>query len=232
MPSGLSGLVFADRPLTETLTHVALLAVEAVPGADGVGLTAIEPGRALVTVASMDFVAAVDTVQYDLGEGPCIEAAAVGRTRVSGSLGGDARWPRFGPRAGRLGVHSVLSLPLTVGDRRLGSLNMYGHRRDAFSAEAVAIGEQFSAQASATVANAMVLEQARALTRRLETALGSRTVIDQAIGVLMARNGSTAEEAFEVLKTISATEGTKLAEIAQTLVTLAVARARARRTAP
>jgi hypothetical protein len=30
----------------------------------------------------------------------------------SGSLGGEQRWPRFGRRVGRLGVHSLLSLPL------------------------------------------------------------------------------------------------------------------------
>jgi len=52
--------------------------------------------------------------QYGIGQGPCISAAAEGRTMRSGSLGGDPRWPRFGPRAGRLGVHSVLAVPCAL----------------------------------------------------------------------------------------------------------------------
>lgn len=43
----------------------------------------------------------VDDIQYGIGEGPCISAAALGQTMRSGSIGGDARWPRFGARANR-----------------------------------------------------------------------------------------------------------------------------------
>jgi AmiR/NasT family two-component response regulator len=82
------------------------------------------------------------------------------------------------------------------------------------------------------VANAVVLEQARRLTRRLETALDNQTSIDRAIGILMARTGNTQEQTFDLLKTISQAEGTNLAQVAEALVAQAVARARARRTAP
>jgi AmiR/NasT family two-component response regulator len=109
---------------------------------------------------------------------------------------------------------------------------VYGHTRDAFTPDAVSMGERFSAPAAVTVANATLLDQSRRLTRQLEAALGSRTVIDQAIGILMSRNGATAEEAFETLKSISQAEGTKLVEVSTTLVAQAVARARARRAAP
>jgi hypothetical protein len=57
-----------------------------------------------------DLRAGIDEIQYlTLEEGPCITAALQGRTVRSGSLGGEKMWPRFGPRVGRLGVHSALS---------------------------------------------------------------------------------------------------------------------------
>ena len=60
----------------------------------------------------------------------------------SGSLGGEQRWPRFGPRAGRLGVHSVLSLPLLTPDGVFGAMNVYAHGKDAFDEQAARIAKE------------------------------------------------------------------------------------------
>lgn len=111
--------------LPEMLVHVAEFAVRAIPGADGAGLTLLVDGRADTIVSSADFVRAVVDVQYGLGEGPCIDAAATGRTVRSGSLGGDSAYPRFGSRVSLLGVHSALSLPLLGPDGPVGAMNVY-----------------------------------------------------------------------------------------------------------
>lgn len=100
--------------LEQTLVRVAELAVQAIPGAQGAGLTLLEADRPQTVVATAGFVRQVDDVQYSLGEGPCVSAAATGRTVTSGNLGGEPQWPHFGPRVGRLGVHSALSLPLLL----------------------------------------------------------------------------------------------------------------------
>ena len=113
--------------LTDMLTKVAGYAVDASPGADGAGLTLLENNRADTIVATADFVQQVDDIQYAMGEGPCISAARESRTFTSGSLGGEHRWPHFGPRVARLGVHSVLSLPLVTPDGVFGAMNVYAH---------------------------------------------------------------------------------------------------------
>jgi hypothetical protein len=133
-----------QQGLEDLLQHVAEYAVAAIPGADGAGLTLLEADRVDTMVASADFVREVDAIQYGIGEGPCITAAASGRTVHSGSLGSDMLWPRFGPRVVRLGVHSVLSLPLVVGTDVLGAMNVYAHAKDAFDERSVQLGELFS----------------------------------------------------------------------------------------
>lgn len=148
----LSKLSNGQFELTEMLTRVAGMAVLAIPGADGAGLTLLEPDHADVIVKSTEFVRQIDDVQYSIGEGPCISAAATGRAMRSGSLGGDPRWPRFGPRAGRLGVHSVLSLPLVTPAGVLGALNVYAHAKDAFDLRAEELGELFATPAAISVA--------------------------------------------------------------------------------
>ncbi len=227
--AGLSVLLTDHRPTSEMLIEIADFAARAIPGADGVGLTMLDGDRPQTVVASAAFVRAVDDVQYSLGEGPCLLAVASHETQSSGSLGGEARWPRFGPRVGRMGVHSVLSLPLLLPDQVVGALNVYAHRRDAFDAMAVRTGELFARPAAVSVHNAQVLAQSQRLARDLGAALTSRAVIDQAIGIVMSRTGADADEAFGRLRTISQAQHQKVVDVARRIVDEAVRGARARR---
>jgi hypothetical protein len=229
--TGLSGLLTGPRPVQETLVRIAEFAVRAIPGAEGAGLTMLEDDRPQTVVASAEFVHAIDDVQYGLGEGPCLLAVESRSTQTSGSLGGDARWPRFGPRVGRMGVHSALSLPLLLPDRVVGALNVYAHGKVAFGSEAVRIGELFARPAAVSVHNAQILAQSQRLAEQLGAALVNRAVIDQALGVIMSRTGATPEEAFERLRAMSQSQHVKVAEVSRALLDEAVRRARARQAA-
>jgi|HubBroStandDraft_6_1064221.scaffolds.fasta_scaffold566362_2 hypothetical protein len=231
--AGLSRLVLpnGEQGLEAMLGSVAEFAVQAIPGANGASLTLLDddrPDRPDTVVATAEIVRQVDAIQYGIGEGPCIAAVAQGRTVRSGSLSGDPAWPRFGPRAGRLGVHSALSLPLLGPHGGLGALNIYAGAKHAFDARAARLGEMFSVPAAVTVQNARELAHARQLAAQLEQALISRSVIDQALGILMSRSGCGSDEAFEKLRTLSQREHRKLSEVARLLVDESVRRARAR----
>jgi GAF domain-containing protein len=177
-------------------------------------------------------VAEVDAIQYGLEEGPCFTAVLHGRTVRSGALSGESQWPRFGPQVARLGVNSALSLPLLGPDGVVGALNIYAHDKDAFSDHAAQIGELFAVPAAIAVLNAQVLPQAKRLAHQLQTALASHAVIDQALGILMSRADSTAEEAFDRLRQRSQADNVKLRDLAQHVVAEAVRQARTRRTVP
>jgi GAF domain-containing protein len=227
--NGLSNVLTAYQPLETTLTKIAEFAVQAIPNADGAGLTLLRAGRSQTVVASAAFVSAIDDVQYGIGEGPCITAVADRRTVISGSLGGDPQWPRFGPRIGRMGVHSALSLPLLLGEQAIGAMNVYSHAKDAFSAAAARLGEQFAEPAAVSVHNAAVLTETQATVEHLTAALTNRATIDQALGIIMSRTGADADEAFERLRALSQNGKIKVSELAQNMVNEAVARARSRR---
>ena len=229
----LAGLVADHRRLPELLAEVAGFAVRAIPGADGAGVTLLNVERVdnmvAALAASAPFVAEIDEIQYvTLKEGPCITAALERRTVRSGSLGGEKMWPRFGPRVGRLGVHSALSLPLLLSDQVIGAINVYAHGKDVFDEHAAELGELFARPAAVAVHNAQILAHALALTAQLQVALSTRPVIDQAIGLIRGRSGRSAEEAFTQLRSISQAEHRKLADVAQRIVDEAVRRARAR----
>ena len=225
---GLSRLAAGRLPLEDLLTQVATYAVQAIPGADGAGLTLLEEDRTDTIVATAPFVTEVDDIQYGMEQGPCISAAREGQTVMSGSLGGDPRWPRFGGRVARLGVHSVVSLPLITPDGVVGAMNVYAHDKNVFDDRAAELGQIFAAPAAIAVHNAHVLAQTRRLADKLQSALEVRGVIDRAVGIMMSRSGSTEHEALERLRSLSQHEHRKLAEVARQIVEEAVARARAR----
>ncbi|BBY59291.1 GAF and ANTAR domain-containing protein [Mycolicibacterium sarraceniae] len=228
----LAGLVAGSRSLSESLAEVAGFAARVIPGADGVGV-------ALFRVATEDSVEAlaasagvfedIEQIQYvALREGPALSAVRDRRPVLSDSLGGEQRWPRFGPRVGRLGVHSVLALPLVVAERVVGAISVYASDKDAFDGHAVELSELFARPAAVAIHNAQVLAHAQVLTARLQAALSTRPVIDQAIGLVRGRTGRSAEEALSHLRAISQAEQRKLVDVAQTLVDEAVRRALAR----
>ena len=228
--SALSRLSAARLGMEDLLTEVATFAVQAIPGADGAGLTLIEAGRADTIVKCAPFVREIDDIQYGLGEGPCISAAALGKPMRSGSLGGDPRWPRFGPRAGRLGVHSVLSLPLISADQVVGAMNVYAHGKDAFDERSEHLGQLYAVPAAIAVQNAQVLAQTQRLAAKFQSAMTNRAMIDRAVGILMSRSGITHDDAEARIRLLSQQENTKMAAVAEGIVAEAVRRARARRT--
>jgi GAF domain-containing protein len=224
---GLSVLSAGRLPLEDMLIRVARYAVQAIPGADGAGLTLIEQHRSDTIVTTAPFVAEVDAVQYGLGEGPCISAARDGVTVRSGSLGGDTRWPRFGGRIARMGVHSALSLPLVTPDEVVGAMNIYARAKHVFDDRAAELGELFAVPAAVAVQNARVLEETRRLAERLQNALDERMVVERAVGIVMSRSGVDETEALARLTKLSQHEHVKLVQVARTLVEEAVRRARA-----
>src|ERR1700745_171290 len=231
---GVAAIVAGAQGVMDLLRDVAELPTQAIPGADGAGVALIDPQHGISSVqtwaATGLLFQEIDAVQYDeLNEGPCITCMQSRRPIVSGSLGSDSRWPHFGGRVARMRMHSALALPLIVGEQVLGSINAYAKNRDAFAEHAVRLGSQFAKPAAVSVYNAQLLAKAHERTLRLQRALESRSVIDQAIGIIRSRSGARADEAFARLTHISQTENIKLSAAAARRAEEAVRRARARR---
>ncbi len=231
---GIGLLVLSPQGLPKLLEEVATLASCGIPHAYVAGVT-VFADRGDHRIEGLGFshpvVAEIKKIQFTIvSEGPCLTAALERRTMRSGSLGGEKQWPRFGPRVGRLGLHSVMSVPLVVADRVIGGVSVYAQEKDIFDDHAVEFGELFATVAAVAVRNAQILTRTLALTAQLQRARQTRPVIDQAIGLLRARSGDTPDEVFDRLRAISQREHTKLSIVAQHIVDEAVSRARSRHT--
>ncbi|MEQ0564114.1 GAF and ANTAR domain-containing protein [Amycolatopsis sp. NEAU-NG30] len=200
-------------------------AAEIVPDADLVSVTLRDPQGRFHTPLETDRAAAqLDRVQYEHGEGPCVEAARPDGPAIawSGDLGGDPRWPSFGPAAARHGYHSVLAtalLPDARPPRLSGALNIYSRKPGAFDAGAIDVALLLATHASLALAHTEAVASAELEAANLRRAIDSRDVIGQAKGILMQRRGITADEAFDVLRRTSQDLNVKLADVAKALAT-------------
>jgi AmiR/NasT family two-component response regulator len=104
-----------------------------------------------------------------------------------------------------------LSFQLFTHEDTLGALNLYSRVRDGFREEDREDGLALAAHIAIAVAAAQEISQ---LTRAMDT----RSVIGQALGILMERFDLDAARAFAVLTRISQTEQQKLQHVAAELV--------------
>ncbi|MFL6122662.1 ANTAR domain-containing protein [Actinophytocola sp.] len=209
--------------VAEALERVVLAARESVPPANLVSVTLRSPDGAFHTPVETDPLATeLDQLQYEFGEGACVEAARPDgpAMALSTELAADPRWPRFGTGAAERGFHSLLStalLPDVQAPRLSGALNVYSRRPEAFTPRDRDVLLLFGTHASLALARTEAVTRSELEAEQLRQAVNSRDVIGQAKGILMAKRRLSAAEAFDVLRRTSQDNNIKLRDLAETL---------------
>lgn len=201
----------ASRSGPPCLTGQQAAAVQLIPGAADASISLIAGRKRIDSkVASGDLPRRVDALQSSTWQGPCLDAAYEDRIVRVPDLSTETRWSAFSSGAVELGAHSMLSIQLFVEGDRLGALNLYGIRPDAFDLESEHIGLLVAAHAAVAFADSQKI-------RQLTEALVSRQLIGQTEGILMERYKLSAQQAFLVLTRTSSSSNRKLREVAEHL---------------
>ena len=145
-------------PIQGILDHLVSRIVDVLP-ITAAGVTLIAPGREPRYVAASDSSALrYETLQTELGEGPCLAAYHSSDAVSIPDLRLDDRFTEFGPRALLEGLAAVFTFPLRHEDVQLGALDLYRDTPGPLSA-----GSMIAAQTLADVATAYLINaQARA----------------------------------------------------------------------
>jgi GAF domain-containing protein len=160
----------------------------------------------------------MDAVQYEIDDGPCLTCLRRGVPVAVPDIPSDERWPAFTRRGAQEGAGSSLSVPLVVHGKTVGALNLYCRAAHGLSEADRTRATEFAHHAAAVVALAAQRADHELREHHLENALRSRSLIDQAMGVLMGQAHVSAEEAFERLRRRSQHSNTKLRDVAATVV--------------
>lgn len=217
---GLDGLLASaaremdDATGSQDVLRVAVgWSVSLVPGCELAGVTLRRRrGRPESVAPSEPAVAACDELQYELDEGPCLDAITETPVILAVDVATDARWPVWGRRvAEEHKIAGMLSVRLFSSDRVHGALNLYSRTPGAFDDEAIDIARLLATHVSVALRSALADEQ-------LRMAVDSRNLIGQAQGILMERFSLDASRAFAVLSRISQDRNIKLLDVAAHVV--------------
>jgi len=203
--------VHASADFDDSLARITGTAVSVVTGCEAASISLLEKDRTVTRGATARLALDGDRIQYEEGEGPCLDAALRGLWVYEPDLAADVRWPRSSRRIAELGVASMFSCRLALEvapNHTLGGLNLYATGRDAFSEQ-----DRMLAILLASL-GAVVVDAARR-QQQLREAIKSRQVIGEAIGILRAQHNLSSQMAFDLLAKASQRTNTKLRDLAQ-----------------
>ncbi|MEQ3553419.1 GAF and ANTAR domain-containing protein [Pseudonocardia nematodicida] len=218
-----AALVDCDT-VEEVLKRVVDAVGRVVPAAGLVSVTLRDDSGEFHTPVETDSLAtAFDQVQYRSGRGPCVDAAQPDGPAAAWSddLRGETQWPEFAEEVAARGYRSVLAvelLPDAHPPRLPGALNVYATGSAVFGPADRDRLTLLAGYASLALAKCSAVSAAALREAQLREAIESRDVIGQAKGILMARRGLSADEAFDVLRRTSQDVNVKLAHLARTVV--------------
>ncbi|ADB29846.1 ANTAR domain protein with unknown sensor [Kribbella flavida DSM 17836] len=210
--------------LDETLAVITRSAAETVPGVLEASISLTHKDGRIETLAPTGQLAVhADELQYELHEGPCLDAALGEPMVLVGDLATDARWPVFGPKAAAtLGLGAHLAFQFKAEPHARGALNLYCGEPYSLDDDSVHLASLFAGQVAVAMGWAKEGDT-------MSEALATRNVIGQAVGIVMERYTVDADRAFGYLVRLSQTSNTKLREVAASLVEAANERSQAGR---
>lgn len=217
-----SEVINESRNFEDTLDAIVHAARASLPQFPHVSISMMRGDGRFETAAGTDQLAwELDGVQYDLGEGPCVQAVEHEPVVVVRELRHEQRWPRYIPAAVTRGVRSQVAVRLFTGNRHVAGLNLYSTEHDEVEQTAPETAQLFATHAAIILGHAQQEDQ-------LNHALASRKVIGQAIGIVMERYRIDADRAFQFLLRASSSSNIKLRDVAEEIVTTSVERYRSR----
>ena len=154
-----------DFSIQKILDHLVTRVAEVIP-VDGAGVLLMDSDTEHHFVAaSDDAIMAVETLQTELQEGPCLQAYRTGEHVAVRDLSTDTVFTQFSPAAAKAGLSAVYSFPLCLNERRLGALELYAKEPVELSGEDLLGAQTLADVTAAYLDNARAREAATDLAR-------------------------------------------------------------------
>lgn len=203
--------VHAQTGATATIDEIVLQAQRCLPEFEHVSVSRIHADGSLETLAaSTDLARSFDDAQSSCHEGPCVEATEEELVVVRDARH-EQRWPTYISRATRLGLQAQIGVRLRSDAHGVLCLNLHSTTSATVDAGSVGVAEHFGVHAGLALGHVLRAEQ-------LSTAIGTRTLIGAAVGIVMERYGMDQASAFSYLTRQASTRNQKVRSVAQDLV--------------
>lgn len=182
-------------------------------------LLADAAGMLRVMASSSERSEALELLQSQNDEGPCVECHQQGKPVHSEDLDLDVeRWPNFAPAALERGFRSVQALPMRVRGETVGAMNLFRSDPGRMAEPDLLLGQGMADIAAIALLQERTVRESRGVIASLQGALNSRVVIEQAKGVLSERLQIDVDEAYVRLRTYARDHNRRFSDVARDLL--------------
>ena len=207
-----------DFDVIEVLTLLTSRCVELLDAA-AAGILLVDGDSHLRVIgASNEQIQLLELFQVQNDEGPCLDCFHSGRVVLHSRLDTASPWPLFAAECTRAGFSSVCAVPLRLKAHILGCLNLFMTEPGGLAGADVALAQALADVASIAIIQDQATRDAVIREGHLQHALNSRTVIEQAKGMIAEHNRIDMDQAFSRLRAYSRNTNRRLTEVAEALV--------------
>jgi hypothetical protein len=187
----------------------------------GVSMMTVVGNRALVC-ATDDTAAAIEEMQFTLGEGPALDAVARSQPVLVADLSHAGErapdpWPAFTAEAVAAGVGAVFAFPLRMGRVSVGALGLY-RRQPGDLSERELVRGLLGADAVASALLDLDPNRSGAFTDDTAMRASYQMQVHQASGMVQVQMGVTVDDAYRILKARAYATDRTVAEVARDVV--------------
>jgi GAF domain-containing protein len=212
--------VFTSRTLSENLERLVGVACRLIPAGASGSVAILVDGQPTTSAVTDHLAFELDVVQYDTGEGPCLDSYAQNE-QISTDLrepGAATFWPGFTDRALEMGFTGVQALPMRLRTETIGALNVFHVAPGRLDEHDTALAQSLADVATIAILQYRALHSSQELAGQLQIALNDRIVIEQAKGLLAERGQLDVEAAFHLLRDYCRSSRLPLTTTARALV--------------
>jgi hypothetical protein len=200
-----------------SLRRLAGLAVQQVNGCSAATVALWRDGEPAVVTSSHPELGGLIWVQLHAGGGPILDALASGDPVSCDDTLANERWPEYAAAALSLGVRSSITLPYR-GARDSFTLSLFAARPGVMDPAQIPLAELLVAFGGAALAAVSDYDEAQRTAVQLRDAADSRSLVDQAKGILMHALGCSADEALDRMRQVSQRNNMRTTEVAATII--------------
>jgi len=209
--AALAQILYEGPEPAEVYAAICLTATILIPGCDHASMMLRRRGEAVTVAATDDVARRVDDLERATREGPCLDALDTADAVIESDLNTPSLWPELAKRVvAETPVRGAMGFRMLVDEQKVGALNLFSDNPGAFTEASTRDAIVLASFASVAVAAIARGEEAATLRRGLE----SNREIGKAIGLLMALNHCSDDEAFDILRRTSQRMNRKIADLA------------------
>jgi len=200
--------------LDECATRAALVLGHEIE----VSVTVREHGISLKAGSSSRAAARCDQAEARADTGPCIAAMRVREALTTDVATAPARWEAWATAAKDAGFVQALGAPAVVGPGVQVALNVYSRTGGDWPADFVSTCTAYALLTADAVRLQLQFADLEAAVAALHRRIADDVAVERAVGVLMAANDCTDDDARRALRTASQARDLPLREVADSIV--------------